>query len=1224
MSDTSSDSSSTSVGYTIVPALTNKLTPCQSASAESGIGLDGQSITLISFGAPDIPSQYVITGSTTYQKLSTVLSARNSFPVMALVFVPSPFPYYRYPLQAEQISLNARRAIIVPRDQQHLLAVVRTATEDRYQVLDDLELGQSSRSMEQILEQIITPIVQSEHLTVRCIKDCANGSDITQRMFSIRDFKKMSTFPTIAFIDTTDGHPKFRTEIPNEAPRSLKVLAAHASKLVEQASMTSNNSLQNIHIARGALHLVACALNAEQTGLSTEQLEYCLRLRSLLSEVEGCIGLGRTPLAQATINNIFGQLCGEHPGAFEIRCSYGKFLEFQRMDEQLVDVQRLPNETHVEASQGTSSNLLKRVKSIPPTLIEGTVSSGVNNIPGPLQTIVDSSQLTVDMSRTSRQLASRSSSADNRSEQMVNPDPSSSSLLSVQPASNVHGEESNAEASTRIKRKHSGDAINISSKRSRSFNWAHQESHPHTDDQTAWYAPRTKPWAPIPSYLDTANLFTLDLPQDPVPNPPFHDFDLTRLSPREIAILDAEIDNLDFVLDEGIEVPKSLTAICEGLQAVIRMAQEKLDNEDSAKLVNMLELHLSTVENQVVKLEEDLMIEDFTMSLDPTIKEPLRSYASKLKEIYNFTKNKETGTEQNLGILGEGLQNFDDIFLKYTRALHLFVASTVEKMQYGQSQIGPVLTNDAPTTYTNRLEGISAHGVLGQCQPGTRIETLKAIRDWENDKDPTDWMFCLLDVAGSGKSTVSKHMDLEWEKDRKLTAWFSFSRDTAETKDTKRFCSVVANAFASRDPILKAFVKQFQNRADWDLLSFEQQFKGLIVDSLKALNRRAILIIDALDECDNEYGQRDTLLNMISDQLPLIPQLRVFVTGRPEHDIKQWAKTTTGVRCVNFLQLEGSHGDVERYIEQRLSDWPSNLRSQVSRVVENSEGVFLWARIACDLLCKTIDKEALLKALEEATLDHLYMIALEQLVPEDSHFRRATVTVLEMILALESPLSIAELSQLSPNPEAIESVVSTLGGILLYKDRNDPIGLVHATLREFLTSETKSGQWFVQPRRGNYFLASGCLELLARATTVEQRSAFTVQENDLKRKERWSKIGSSFTHYLFSAVRYSWVSWVYHYGNSNRKLGLNEHVIEFINTGYEYLLDDSLRANSDEFIEITTSLCWCNMIVRIVMPLASLQTNTLRREYVITVPKFATSLTAGVNSVLVEESTSSD
>ncbi|KAG8823863.1 hypothetical protein FRC19_002973 [Serendipita sp. 401] len=503
--------------------------------------------------------------------------------------------------------------------------------------------------------------------------------------------------------------------------------------------------------------------------------------------------------------------------------------------------------------------------------------------------------------------------------------------------------------------------------------------------------------------------------------------------------------------------------------------------------IKTLKYHLDTVKNQLSKLDEDKEIDKSALPLDPMIKELLRSYARKLGDIHDLARKSKIGLQHTTGVIEERLRDLEEAFERYTSGLHRFVASTVDHVRENLSLVDHAFLQKALSGNPNRAKTINAYGVQhSRCRPGTRIRTLEAIRQWVNDVDSTNWMFCLLDFAGSGKSTVSKHMDREWNKDRRLMARFFFSRDTAETMSTERFCPIVADAFASHDESFNTVMERFQRRRDYKLLSLEEQFTGLIVDPLQALNRPAILIIDALDECDNAHGHRDELLNIISTQLSSIPHLRVFVTGRPERDIKQWATTTTGVDCTNFLRLEGNHDDVERYIKERLSDLPSSLQAKVSRVVENAEGVFIWARIACDLLCKTVDKQALLNSLgKEVTLDYLYTIALEQSIPKDGYSRRAAVMVLGMILSVWRPLSIAELVQLSPNPDAVEAVVTSLGSILLYKHREDPIRLIHATLREFLACATKAGPWFVQLGLGHYNLAAGCIDILIGVTREE-------------------------------------------------------------------------------------------------------------------------------------------
>jgi hypothetical protein len=343
-----------------------------------------------------------------------------------------------------------------------------------------------------------------------------------------------------------------------------------------------------------------------------------------------------------------------------------------------------------------------------------------------------------------------------------------------------------------------------------------------------------------------------------------------------------------------------------------------------------------------------------------------------------------------------------------------------------------------------------------------------------DDKNNSKWMFCLLDVAGSGKSTVAKHMAEEWKKENRLVARFFFSRDTTETMSTNSFFSTVAGLFASRSAVFKAEMDKFTDSPD---LSFEERFEGMLASSLKALDRRAILTIDALDECNNENGSRDELLEILANQCPSIPQLRILITGRPEADIKRWAEAAGGY--TNFSRLEGDSKDVQLYIETRLQKIPVVDRQRLYSVICHAEGLFIWARIACDLLVKTTDVDGLLDTLgQEVSLDYLYRIALEQSIPKDKASWQAILTVLQMILAAKRPLSIAEMEKLSPNSKVVEPVVTVLGSFLLYDGREGPIRLLHATFREYITDRSKRSPLFAQIGLGHHFLASRCITFL--------------------------------------------------------------------------------------------------------------------------------------------------
>ncbi|PVF94543.1 hypothetical protein CPB86DRAFT_665632, partial [Serendipita vermifera] len=605
---------------------------------------------------------------------------------------------------------------------------------------------------------------------------------------------------------------------------------------------------------------------------------------------------------------------------------------------------------------------------------------------------------------------------------------------------------------------------------------------------------------------------------------------------------------LDFTskISEATDLLKPLKAVSEALKKTLEIARDVNNvNEDWDILIKRLNFHLATIEYQQSQLEEDEKIaKGSTPPPNSEIKKLLGDYANQLNAVYQLlSENAPTGSsvvgkvvdlEHNSGIIAQKSQQLDDIFKSYTTSIQTLIANTVVQLKEDVHQVHVDVLRAGRYHQLAHLDRLRSSDVYGKqhglCHRGTRIKTLNAIRQWANDQSHSRWMFCLLDVAGSGKSTVAKHMAEEWRKQQKLVARFFFSRDTSSTMSTNLFCSTISDLFASQNPAFKEAVQKF---VDHKVLPFDERFKGMITQPLQALDKPAILTIDALDECNNEGGERDELLRTLEEQLPSVPNLRVLVTGRPERDIKRWAETSFG--HTNFSKLEEGDEDVKLYIENRLQKLSLADRNSIYTVIQQAEGLFIWARIACDLLEKTINFNKLLNILkQDVTLDYLYRIALEESIPKDSASPEEIVTILQMILAAKRPLSVAELEKLAPIPTIVEGVVSLLGSFLLYKDRDDPIRLLHATFREYITDRQKAGGLFVQVELGHHLLATGCITMLNKYSKM---GTDLLDKDEVSRRKEFS---------TFSTFIYSSQAWVHHCTSSNRKLGLNDQVLEFV------------------------------------------------------------------------------
>ena len=296
---------------------------------------------------------------------------------------------------------------------------------------------------------------------------------------------------------------------------------------------------------------------------------------------------------------------------------------------------------------------------------------------------------------------------------------------------------------------------------------------------------------------------------------------------------------------------------------------------------------------------------------------------------------------------------------------------------------------------------------------------------------------------------------------------------------TRKFCSTVSNAFAKANHDLKLHIDNFKEKElDWKKLSLKQQYEGLVASPLRDLNLPAILIIDALDELD-ERNDLPKLMEALRDTQPSVPLLRTFITARPEGKITQLLRDFAGIRTVNFQDLEGDNEDVEKYIRFKLKNQASDIQD---RVIRRAGGHFLWAGMACERLADTLNIEGALNELEGPSdaMDSIYMGSLNRAARGDKLSQGIMILVLRMLLALRTPLSIADLTDISlwSETDVVGQTITRLASLLRFKNRDDPIRLIHTTFREFLTSQNRAGEYFIQPQFGHHALALGCLKVL--------------------------------------------------------------------------------------------------------------------------------------------------
>jgi hypothetical protein len=369
------------------------------------------------------------------------------------------------------------------------------------------------------------------------------------------------------------------------------------------------------------------------------------------------------------------------------------------------------------------------------------------------------------------------------------------------------------------------------------------------------------------------------------------------------------------------------------------------------------------------------------------------------------------------------------------------------------------------------------------CMRGTREPLLERVRAWTKNEEPdAPQIFWLADAAGSGKSTVAKHLSREWKSQGKLAGHFFFSRDAEETRTTKFFFSTIAQQGLSH---LGSGVKTSISDGIRELCGptsalLEEQCRELFVRPLKSTSSPVVLVLDALDECEPAAFNR--LFRVLLTQLTNIPHIKLFLTSRPEKHIVKVLDNPSVHRMSLRGDEESNREDVKLYMRAELISL-SLPEDQIDKLVTRSRGLFIWASTVCRLIedfqgnMDQYVSELLVHGPDE--MDLVYQKALDQALPPVSQVvnRKAYMDVLGVVVVAFEPLSPEKIDRILKISNSF-TIVQHLKSVLDCHQANEPIRFLHPTFREFLVG-SHLGSYRVDERASHLTMFQNCLSIMA-------------------------------------------------------------------------------------------------------------------------------------------------
>jgi hypothetical protein len=466
-------------------------------------------------------------------------------------------------------------------------------------------------------------------------------------------------------------------------------------------------------------------------------------------------------------------------------------------------------------------------------------------------------------------------------------------------------------------------------------------------------------------------------------------------------------------------------------------------------------------------------------------------------------------------------------------------------------------------------------------------------------------------LAGTGKSTIARTIARRYFDQKCLGASFFFSRGGGDVGHAGKFVMSMAVQLASSIPSLEQHIcDALAERRDIMSQSLQDQWQQLVLRPLLKLGRNSsrpsyILVIDALDKCDNNSNIQ-VVLDLLAEARSLTTvRLRIFLTSRPEIPIRHGFIQMPDEGHQDFVLHNISpsiiNHDIRTFLDHTFrlivhersftAGWPGE--EVIKSLVQNASGLFIWAATACRFIRegKRFAAKRLDMILEhnsttinapEKHLDEIYTTVLRHCFPPE-YLQEEVAELLSMlksllgsIVTLLSPLSIKSLSKLlGTSLDEVDQTLHDLHAILdIPKDSSRPLRLHHPSFRDFLLEKTRCEEFWVDEKQAHQTLADSCIKLML--TSLKQDVCSVDNPGMLVADIERSQVQQSLPPEVQYACRY----WIEHIRKSDDQLHDNGQVHCFL---------------QEHFLHWLEALGWMENVSEGVHTIAALESSTAVR-----------------------------
>jgi len=396
------------------------------------------------------------------------------------------------------------------------------------------------------------------------------------------------------------------------------------------------------------------------------------------------------------------------------------------------------------------------------------------------------------------------------------------------------------------------------------------------------------------------------------------------------------------------------------------------------------------------------------------------------------------------------------------------------------------------------------------CLRGTRKAVLWEIEHWLAGEH-TQQIFWLNGLAGTGKSTITQTFAERMFAYGKLGASFFCSRDFVDRSNLQAIFPTLAFQLAYRYQLFQDELLQVLKACpDVEHESLCSQMEKLIVGPLKAAKIPTLIIIDALDECRDEEPA-SAILSILSRYVNEIPNIKFFITGRPEPRIRSGFRLKPLLPITEVLKLHEVEPkvvdhDIKLFFQTQLTelaqkrsdcdlteDWPTP--SDIGILCEKAAGYFIYAstvmkffmtknRTPTEQLNRIISFPQSTSHEGRSGIDSLYTQVLEQAVDDvamdDGELYSRFRAVVGAVVVVFNPLSVKVLSDILRVSDISTTLRSLHSLLLVPTSKNAPVRIFHKSFPDFLMDQSRctDHRFFIDPSIHHMEILHLCLKLM--------------------------------------------------------------------------------------------------------------------------------------------------